>query len=79
MSSQNIMIREESETDISAISAITLAAFQPLDISSHTEHFIIDALAHEGVPAEYFFVLPFGDSVPLEMVVFHEGFNAARP
>lgn len=170
MSSENIMIREESEIDIPAISAITLAAFQPLDISNHTEHFIIDALraagalsvslvaevdgrivghiafspvtmsdgsegwyglgpvsvlpdfqrqgigkalineglerlkgmnakgcclvghpeyyrqfgfvntdalSHEGVPAEYFFVLPFDKSVPQGMVVFHEGFNAA--
>lgn len=169
MTSQNIVIREESETDIPTISDITLAAFQPLDISSHTEHFIIDALraagalsvslvaevdgrivghiafspvtmsdgsegwyglgpvsvhpdfqrqgigkalineglarlkgmnakgcclvghpeyyrqfgfvntdalAYEGVPAEYFFVLPFDESVPQGMVVFHEGFNA---
>ncbi|MBO6850085.1 MAG: hypothetical protein JJ867_06365 [Marinobacter sp.] len=32
MTTQNIMIEEESEIDIPAISAITIAAFQPLEM-----------------------------------------------
>ena len=39
-----IVIRNEIESDIKAISEITKAAFDTLPISNHTEQFIIDAL-----------------------------------
>lgn len=172
MPTQNLLIRNENETDISAISDITIAAFKPLDISNHTEHFIVEALRaagaltvslvaevegrvvghiafspvtmsdgtdhwyglgpvsvhpdfqrsgigkalineglarlrglnaagcclaghpgyyrqfgfvnadgliHEGVPPEFFFVLPFDGPVPQGKAVFHEGFTAEGP
>lgn len=171
MATQNVVIRDENETDLPAISDITTTAFQPLEISSHTEQFIIEALraagalsvslvaevdgrvvghiafspvtmsdgtegwyglgpvsvhpdfqrkgigkalineglvrlkglnakgcclaghpeyyrqfgfvnaeglVHEGVPPEFFFVLPFEAPVPQGTVVFHEGFNAVE-
>jgi putative acetyltransferase len=40
----NIIIRDENESDIDAISEITKAAFENLSISNHTEQFIINAL-----------------------------------
>ena len=40
----DIVIRNEIESDIKAISEITKAAFETLAISNQTEHFIIDAL-----------------------------------
>jgi putative acetyltransferase len=40
----NIVIRNEIESDIKAISEITKAAFENLPISGHTEQFIINAL-----------------------------------
>jgi len=39
-----ITIRSESDSDVSAIGDVTAAAFRTLDISGHTEHFIIEAL-----------------------------------
>lgn len=39
-----IMIRSETEPDASAITEVTVAAFKTLEISSHTEQFIIEAL-----------------------------------
>ncbi len=36
----------------------------------------IPGLVVEGVPAQYFLVLPFEDKIPRGTVVFHEGFNA---
>jgi putative acetyltransferase len=39
-----ITIRTETDADISAITEVTIAAFQTLEISNHTEQFIIDAL-----------------------------------
>jgi len=38
------VVRSEAETDRSAISEVTIAAFQSLEISNHTEHFIVAAL-----------------------------------
>ncbi len=38
------IIRSETNTDIDAITEVTVAAFQTLDISNHTEQFIIMAL-----------------------------------
>ena len=39
-----IMIRNETDDDVSAITEVTLAAFKTLEISNHTEQFIIEAL-----------------------------------
>lgn len=41
---QKIAIRNETHDDVSAISEVTIAAFKTLEISNHTEQFIIDAL-----------------------------------
>lgn len=40
----NIVIRNEKDADISAISKVTIAAFKTLEVSNQTEHFIIEAL-----------------------------------
>jgi len=40
----NMIIRNETVSDIEAISEVTIAAFQNLAISNHTEQFIINAL-----------------------------------
>jgi putative acetyltransferase len=39
-----IVIRSETEADVSAITEVTVAAFMTLEISNHTEQFIIEAL-----------------------------------
>jgi len=39
-----LTIRDETSADIEAITTVTMAAFQTLDISDHTEHFIVPAL-----------------------------------
>lgn len=39
-----MIIRNETTSDIEAISEVTIAAFQNLPISNHTEQFIINAL-----------------------------------
>src|SRR5512142_1899584 len=39
-----IVIRSETDADVSAITEVTLAAFKTLEISNHTEQFIIAAL-----------------------------------
>ena len=39
-----IIIRNETVADVSSISAVTVAAFRTLEISNHTEQFIIEAL-----------------------------------
>jgi len=39
-----IVIRNETNDDIGAITEVTIAAFQTLEISNHTEQFIIEAL-----------------------------------
>ena len=39
-----IFIRNETEADIGTISEVTIAAFKTLEISNHTEQFIIEAL-----------------------------------
>lgn len=44
MTTREIMIREETKADIAVISAVTLSAFETVEISNHTEQFIIDAL-----------------------------------
>lgn len=44
----NIIIRNETQADVTAISELTAAAFETLEISNHTEQFIIDALRAAG-------------------------------
>ncbi len=39
-----IVIRSETDADVSAITEVTVAAFRTLEISNHTEQFIIEAL-----------------------------------
>jgi putative acetyltransferase len=39
-----IVIRSETDADVSAITEVTVAAFRALEISNHTEQFIIAAL-----------------------------------
>ena len=39
-----INIRNETDADIGAIAEVTIAAFKTLEISNHTEQFIIEAL-----------------------------------
>lgn len=40
----NIVIRSETVADVSAITEVTIAAFKTLEISNHTEQFIVEAL-----------------------------------
>jgi putative acetyltransferase len=42
--SPKIIIRNETDADVSAITEVTVAAFEPLEISNNTEQFIIEAL-----------------------------------
>ena len=39
-----IVIRNETDADVSTISEVTVSAFKTLEISNHTEQFIIEAL-----------------------------------
>lgn len=48
MAPQNSLIRDESANDISAIGEVTEAAFASLEISGHTEQFIVAALHSAG-------------------------------
>jgi len=41
---QEIIIRSEIGADVDAITEVTVAAFKTLEISNHTEQFIIEAL-----------------------------------
>ena len=41
---EEIIIRAETSTDVDAIRDVTIAAFHTLEISNHTEQFIIEAL-----------------------------------
>ena len=48
MNSPVAFVRDERATDFSSISAVTLAAFATLQISSHTEQFVVEALRSAG-------------------------------
>ncbi len=39
-----IVIRSETDADVNAISEVTVAAFKTLEISNHTEQFVVEAL-----------------------------------
>jgi len=45
---RNIVIRSETDTDIDVIREVTVSAFRTLEISGHTEQFIIEALRAAG-------------------------------
>jgi len=45
---QKIVIRDETPADISAVTDVTVAAFRTLEISNHTEQFVIEALRAAG-------------------------------
>ena len=44
MEAQNVLIRDEKDIDYRVISDVTKSAFETMEISNHTEQFIIDAL-----------------------------------
>ena len=44
MTLQKITIRDETKDEIGIISEVTIAAFESMEISNHTEQFIIEAL-----------------------------------
>jgi putative acetyltransferase len=48
MTAQNILIRDEASADVAAISEVTVAAFETMEISNQTEHFIVEALRSAG-------------------------------
>lgn len=45
---QPITLRDETAADVQAITAVTIAAFEPLEISGHTEQFVVAALRATG-------------------------------
>ena len=44
MTNENVPIRDEQPADIPVITEVTLAAFETMEISTHTEQFIVEAL-----------------------------------
>ncbi len=44
MTNQKILIRDETHADAAAITEVTAAAFKTLEISDHTEQFVVEAL-----------------------------------
>lgn len=47
-SSEFFITRDEAHSDAAAISEVTALAFESMEISSHTEHYIVDALRAAG-------------------------------
>ncbi len=48
MTTNKFLIRDEKKGDAAAITEVTVAAFESLEISNHTEQFIIEALRSAG-------------------------------
>lgn len=48
MTTEKILIRDETKNDAAVITKVTVAAFESLEISNHTEQFIIEALRSAG-------------------------------
>lgn len=48
MTIPNLLIRDETQADAAAITDVTIAAFDTLEISSHTEQSIVTALRRAG-------------------------------
>ena len=51
MTTPGILIRDETAADAAVITAVTVAAFETMEISKHTEQFIIEALRAAGALA----------------------------
>lgn len=51
MTTQKVVIRDETEADGAVITEVTVAAFKTMAISGHTEQFIIEALRSAGALA----------------------------
>ena len=51
MANPNLTIRDETENDIAAITDLTVKAFYALDVSDHTEQFVVTALRKAGALA----------------------------
>jgi putative acetyltransferase len=51
MTTRRILIRDEAMADVAVITEVTVAAFETLEISRHTEQFIIEALRSAGALA----------------------------
>ena len=49
--SSSFLIRDETREDVAAITELTVAAFETLAISSHTEQYIVEALRAAGALA----------------------------
>ncbi|MFO0792269.1 MAG: N-acetyltransferase [Pirellulales bacterium] len=49
--SSSFLIRDETRDDVAAITELTVAAFETLAISSHTEQYIVEALRAAGALA----------------------------
>ena len=45
---ERVLIRAESNADVDAITAVTVAAFKTLEVSNQTEHYIVAALRAAG-------------------------------
>lgn len=48
MTTRKVVIRDETKADVGVITEITVAAFATMEISGHTEQFIIEALRSAG-------------------------------
>lgn len=48
MNTASMIIRDETDADIASIADVTIAAFKELEISQHTEQFIVEALRAAG-------------------------------
>lgn len=48
MTQNELLIRDERKEDVVAITAVTIAAFKTLEISSHTEQYVVEALRCAG-------------------------------
>lgn len=44
MTTKEVLIRDEEKSDFTTISDVTIAAFETMDISTHTDQFVIEAL-----------------------------------
>ena len=72
-----IVIRNETDSDVGAISEVTAAALGTLEISNHKEQFIIEAL-RAAKALTLSLVAEVDGRFPQGYVMFHEGFKANR-
>ena len=74
-----IVIRNETDADVGMITEVTMAAFKTLEISNHTEQFIIEALRAAKALTVSLVAEVDGrviGHIPQGTVTFHEGFKA---